>query len=113
MFTKGLWEHTSLYCGFHDNFDESTLMQLTEKRGQLVYCCPQCNNSISSNLVENLLGKISKNSFNNIKSFDFGSLEGNKYIVGKDRIKCEIIKEKENNGYDIKIYNIKARMEKK
>lgn len=113
MFTKGMWKNTNLYCGYHEDINDNTLMQLTENRGQLYYCCPLCKNLISTSCFETLLNQISKKSFNNIKDFSFDSLEGEKFTVGKDRIKCEIIKENDNAGFDIKVLNPKSRLEKK
>ena len=53
----GIWGKLELYCGNHHS--DPTIMELQQKKSDVVYSCACCNNEFSTHDVEKMFDKLS------------------------------------------------------
>lgn len=104
-----LWKNTTPVCGNH--IPDLKEMVFRQSGSALEFVCPECGNKISSADFEKILNSISKIYVTRTKNSDWGSIQGEKFVVSKV-IKCEIISHTEDEKYTISVINPRAGVKK-
>lgn len=97
---SNLWGRLDLYCG--NNHEEAFLMQIQEKRGDVIYQCPHCKNFFKSKDVEKMLDKIERIIVESEENDEFLDIKNLSFSVG--RCKYKIL----DDGNRLKVKGVNA-----